>query len=72
MRAYQFPQTEIERMTVVSRFGGGLVAQRPHLLPGGGNGPALFFKETGVVEQAAGRIEHGGEIGLAITIGVGK
>ena len=22
MRAYQFPQTEIERMTVVSRFGG--------------------------------------------------
>ena len=49
----------------------GLVAELPHLVPGGGNSPALFLKEAGVVEQAAGGVEHGGEVGLAVVVGVG-
>ena len=47
-------------------------AQGPHLVPGGGNLPALFLKQAGVVEQAAGAVEHGGHVGLAIVIGVGQ
>ena len=34
---------------------GGLVAQGPHLVPGGGDGPALLRKETGVIEQGSSR-----------------
>ena len=49
----------------------GLVAQLPHLIPGGGDFPALFLKEARVVEQAAGGVEHGGEVGLAVGVGVG-
>ena len=49
-----------------------LVAQCPHLVPGLGHVPALFFQETSVVEQAAGTVEHGGQIGLAVAVGVGQ
>ena len=49
----------------------GLVAELPHLIPGGGDFPALFLKEALVVEEAAGAVEHGGEVGLAVGVGVG-
>ena len=56
----------------VDALGHGLVAQLPHLVPGGGNLPPLLLKEAGVVEQAAGGVEHGGQIGLAVAVGVGE
>lgn len=34
--------------------------------------PALFLQETGVVEQAAGAVEHGSQIGFAVAVGVGQ
>ena len=49
-----------------------LFAQLPHLVPGLGHVPALFLQEAGVVEQAAGAVEHGGQVGLAIAVGVGE
>ena len=49
-----------------------LFAQLPHLVPGLGHVPALFLQEAGVVEQAAGAVEHGGQVGLAVAVGVGK
>ena len=56
----------------VGALSGSLVAQCPHLVPGLGHVPALFLQETGVVEQAAGAVEHGGQIGLAVAVGVGQ
>ena len=56
----------------VGALSGSLVAQCPHLVPGLGHVPALFLQETGVVEQAAGAVEHGSQIGLAIAVGVGQ
>ena len=49
-----------------------LFAQLPHLVPGLGHVPALFLQEAGIVEQAAGAVEHGGQVGLAIAVGVGE
>ena len=49
-----------------------LFAQLPHLVPGLGHIPALFLQEASVVEQTAGAVEHGGQIGLAIAVGVGE
>ena len=49
-----------------------LFAQLPHLVPGLGHVPALFLQEAGVVEQAAGAVEHGSQVGLAIAVGVGE
>ena len=56
----------------VGALSGSLVAQRPHLVPGLGHVPALFLQETGVVEQAAGAVEHGSQIGFAVAVGVGQ
>ena len=56
----------------VGALSGSLVAQCPHLVPGLGHVPALFLQETGVVEQAAGAVEHGSQIGLAVAVGVGQ
>ena len=56
----------------VGALSGSLIAQFPHLVPGGGHVPALFLQETGVVEQAAGAVEHGSQIGLAVAVGVGQ
>ena len=56
----------------VGALSGSLVAQCPHLVPGLGHIPALFLQETGVVEQAAGAVEHGSQIGLAVAVGVGQ
>ena len=56
----------------VGALSGSLVAQCPHLVPGLGHVPALFLQETGVVEQAAGAVEHGSQIGFAVAVGVGQ
>ena len=56
----------------VGALSGSLVAQCPHLVPGLGHVPALFLQETGVVEQAAGAVEHGSQIGLAVAVGIGQ
>ena len=50
----------------------GRVAQLPHLVPGLGHFPAVLRQEAGVVEQAAGAVEHGGKVGLAVAVGVGQ
>ena len=49
-----------------------LVTQFPHFIPCGGHIPAFFFQEPCVVEQTAGAVEHGSQIGLAIAVRVGK
>ena len=49
-----------------------LVTQFPHFIPRGGHIPAFFFQEPCIVEQTAGAVEHGSQIGLAITVRVGK
>ena len=49
-----------------------LVTQFPHFIPCLGHIPALFLQETGVVEQAAGAVEHGSQIGFAVAVGVGQ
>src|SRR5699024_6607612 len=56
----------------VGAGGGGSVAQGPHLVPGLGHLPAVLLQEAGVVEQAAGAVEHGGQVGLAVAVGVGQ
>ena len=53
-------------------FGLRLVAQLPHLIPGGGHFPALFFQQAGVIEQAAGAVEHGCQIRFAVAIRIGQ
>ena len=50
----------------------GLLAQLPHFIPGLGNLPALLLEEAGVVEQTAGAVEHGHEIGFTVGIGLGE
>ena len=70
-------QSEHERIVVA---GGGVgeqsdalslsgLAQFPHLVPSGGNFPALVLEQLSVVEQATGRVEHGSHVGNAITVG---
>ena len=55
----------------VDALGHGLVAQLPHLVPGGGQGPALLLQKARVIEQAAGGVEHGSQISLAVAVGIG-
>ena len=56
----------------VGALGSSLITQFPHFIPSGGHIPALFLQETGVVEQAAGAVEHGSQIGFAVAVGVGQ
>ena len=56
----------------IGALGSSFITQCPHLVPSSRHVPALFLQETGVVEQAAGAVEHGSQIGLAVAVGVGQ
>ena len=53
----------------INAFSLSSLAQSPHLVPGGGNCPALILEQLCVVEQAAGRVEHGSHVGHAVAVG---
>ena len=44
------------------------ISQDPHLIPGSRQGPAFLPEQFCIVNQSAGRIEHGCQIGFSVTV----